>query len=119
MCARFTVLNAQEQRVGRTKCNLGGQRPWFLCPADDRQGNFADGAGGGGFICSGGAFGCRQCGGLVYESQQHAFIRKVLGTMTPASLAAELVDNTKLADVALRRGLVDADEVTIAATGPA
>jgi hypothetical protein len=45
-----------------------------------------------------------------------AFVRRVLGTMTPASLAAELVDNTKLADVALRRGLVDADEVTIAAT---
>jgi Peptidase S46 len=45
-----------------------------------------------------------------------AFVRKVLGTKAPASLAAELVDNTKLADVALRRGLVDADEATIAAT---
>jgi hypothetical protein len=44
-----------------------------------------------------------------------AFVRKVLGTKTPASLAAELVDNTKLADVALRRGLIDADEATIAA----
>jgi Peptidase S46 len=45
-----------------------------------------------------------------------AFVRKVLGTKAPASLAAELVDNTKLADVALRRGLIDADEATVAAT---
>jgi len=44
-----------------------------------------------------------------------AFVRKVLGTKAPASLAAELVDNTKLADVALRRGLIDADEAAIAA----
>jgi hypothetical protein len=45
-----------------------------------------------------------------------AFVRKVLGTKAPASLAAELVDNTKLADIALRRGLIDADEATIATT---
>ena len=45
-----------------------------------------------------------------------AFVKKVLGTKAPASLAAELVDNTKLADVALRRGLIDADEAAIAAS---
>ena len=45
-----------------------------------------------------------------------AFVRKVLGTKEPASLAAELVDNTKLSDVALRRRLIDTDEATIAAS---
>ncbi len=45
-----------------------------------------------------------------------AFVRKVLGTKAPATLAAELVDNSGLADVALRRRLIDADEATIAAT---
>jgi hypothetical protein len=45
-----------------------------------------------------------------------AFVRNVLGTKAPSSLAAELVDNTKLADAALRRSLIDADEATIAAS---
>jgi Peptidase S46 len=44
-----------------------------------------------------------------------AFVRSVLGTRAPSSLAAELVDNTKLADAVLRRSLIDADEATIAA----
>ena len=44
------------------------------------------------------------------------FVRKVLGSKAPAQLAAELVDGTKLADVELRRSLIDADEATIAAS---
>jgi hypothetical protein len=43
------------------------------------------------------------------------FVRKVLGSKAPARLAAELVDGTRLADPALRRSLIDADEATIAA----
>ncbi|MBV9971588.1 MAG: S46 family peptidase, partial [Xanthobacteraceae bacterium] len=44
------------------------------------------------------------------------FVRKVLGTSEPATVAAELVDATKLADVGSRRGLIDADAATIAAS---
>jgi Peptidase S46 len=44
------------------------------------------------------------------------FVRKVLGTSEPAAVAAELIDKTKLADVALRRRLIDADAATIAAS---
>jgi Peptidase S46 len=44
------------------------------------------------------------------------FVRKVLGTGEPAAVAAELIDKTKLADVALRRRLIDADAATIAAS---
>jgi Peptidase S46 len=36
-------------------------------------------------------------------------VRKVLGTNEPAAVAAELIDKTKLGDVALRRDLIDAD----------
>jgi hypothetical protein len=45
-----------------------------------------------------------------------AFVRKVFGNKAPASLAAELVDGTKLADVERRRRLIDADEAAITAT---
>jgi hypothetical protein len=45
-----------------------------------------------------------------------AFVRKVLGNRTPADLAAELIDGTGLADVKLRRRLLDADEATIDAS---
>jgi hypothetical protein len=43
-------------------------------------------------------------------------VRKVLGRSEPAAVAAELIDKTKLADVALRRRLIDADVATIAAS---
>jgi hypothetical protein len=43
-------------------------------------------------------------------------VRKVLGTNEPAAVAAELIDKTKLGDVALRRDLIDADAATIAAS---
>jgi hypothetical protein len=44
------------------------------------------------------------------------FVRKALGRSEPAAVAAELIDKTKLADVALRRRLIDADAATIAAS---
>jgi hypothetical protein len=43
-------------------------------------------------------------------------VRKVLGTSEPAAVAAELIDKTKLGDVALRRHLLDADAAAIAAS---
>jgi hypothetical protein len=50
---------------------------------------------------------------------QVRFVKKVLGNKSPANLAAELVDGTGLADVKLRRRLLDADEAAIAtATDP-
>jgi len=44
------------------------------------------------------------------------FVREVLGSKAPARLAAELVDGTKLADVELRRSLIDSDEAAIVAS---
>ncbi len=44
------------------------------------------------------------------------FVRRVLGDKSPAQLAAALVDNTKLADPALRRRLLDADLATLEAS---
>lgn len=44
------------------------------------------------------------------------FVKKVLGNRSPAQLAAELVDKTKLADPALRRRLLDADLATLKAS---
>jgi hypothetical protein len=43
-------------------------------------------------------------------------VKKVLGDKSPAQLAAALIDGTGLADVALRRRLLDADPATIAAS---
>jgi hypothetical protein len=44
------------------------------------------------------------------------FVKKVLGDKSPAQLAVELIDNTKLADPALRRRLLDADLATLKAS---
>jgi hypothetical protein len=44
------------------------------------------------------------------------FVRRVLGDKSPAQLAAELIDNTKLADPALCRRLLDADLATLQAS---
>ena len=74
-----TLLVAQEIPIKQTKCNFGGRRFWFLCPGVDRElgGDmyhqpcgrqctkvyFPDDAG---------AFACRLCHDLTYESvQQH------------------------------------------------
>ncbi len=45
-----------------------------------------------------------------------AFVRKVLGKKSPAELAAALVNGTGLADVNLRRRLLDADQAAIDAS---
>jgi Peptidase S46 len=45
-----------------------------------------------------------------------AFVKKVLGRKSPAQLAAELVDGTSLGDIEVRRRLLDADPVALAAS---
>jgi hypothetical protein len=45
-----------------------------------------------------------------------AFVIKVLGKKSPATLAAELVDGSGLANVDLRKNLLDADEATLRAS---
>jgi hypothetical protein len=44
------------------------------------------------------------------------FVKRVLGKKSPAALAAELIDGTGLADVALRTRLLEADPAAIAAS---
>jgi hypothetical protein len=46
-------------------CHFGGARPWFRCPVcDDRVGAVYDGR-------SRDEYACRECQGLLYESQTH------------------------------------------------
>ena len=52
-----------------TRCNYGGRRAWFICPACGRRVAI---------LYDGGAFGCRRCYGLAYNSQrQSAFDRAI------------------------------------------
>ncbi len=44
-------------------CHLGGQRPWFLCPASGCGRRVA-------LLYGGGIFACRHCYQLAYESQR-------------------------------------------------
>jgi len=46
-----------------TACNLGGQRPWFLCPARGCGRRVA-------VLYGGGIFACRHCHQLAYPSQR-------------------------------------------------
>jgi hypothetical protein len=46
-----------------TPCNLGGKRPWFLCPARGCGRRVA-------IRYGGGVFACRHCYGLAYRSQR-------------------------------------------------
>jgi hypothetical protein len=46
-----------------TACNLGGQRPWFLCPALGCRRRVA-------ILYGGGIFACRHCYQLAYPSQR-------------------------------------------------
>ncbi len=46
-----------------TECHLGGQRPWFLCPARGCGRRVA-------LLYGGGIFACRHCYQLAYESQR-------------------------------------------------
>ncbi|ESZ89344.1 hypothetical protein KT71_002891 [Congregibacter litoralis KT71] len=49
-----------------TDCNLGGQRPWFLCPAENCGQRVAL------LYFDAGFFACRHCLKLVYRSQREA-----------------------------------------------
>lgn len=46
-----------------TPCNLGGKRPWFLCPAKNCRRRVA-------ILYGGAIFACRQCYQLAYPSQR-------------------------------------------------
>ncbi len=46
-----------------TTCNLGGQRPWFICPEDHCGRRVA-------ILYCGGIFACRHCYQLAYQSQR-------------------------------------------------
>lgn len=48
-----------------TECNLGGKRPWFLCPARNCGRRVAK-------LYGGGIFACRHCHQLAYPSQREA-----------------------------------------------
>ena len=48
-----------------TECHLGGQRPWFICPANNCGRRVA-------ILYSGSIFACRHCYQLAYESQREA-----------------------------------------------
>jgi hypothetical protein len=48
-----------------TKCHLGGQRPWFLCPAKGCGRRVA-------VLYGGSIFACRKCHQLAYQSQREA-----------------------------------------------
>lgn len=47
----------------RTACNIGGQRPWFLCPASGCGRRVA-------ILYGGAIFACRHCYKLAYPSQR-------------------------------------------------
>ncbi|MCU7871346.1 MAG: hypothetical protein KZQ91_01240 [Candidatus Thiodiazotropha sp. (ex Lucinoma borealis)] len=46
-----------------TECNLGGERPWFICPAHSCGRRVA-------ILYGGGIFACRHCHQLAYPSQR-------------------------------------------------
>lgn len=48
-----------------TDCNIGGQRPWFLCPAKGCGRRVA-------ILYGGGIFACRKCHQLNYPSQRES-----------------------------------------------
>jgi hypothetical protein len=49
-----------------TSCHIGGQRPWFLCPARGCGQRVA-------ILYGGGIFACRHCYQLAYPSQREAW----------------------------------------------
>lgn len=63
--------------IAWTPCRLGGERPWFVCPAESN-----------GVECgrrvtklysAGGLFACRHCHRLAYDSQQESIRHRGLG----------------------------------------
>lgn len=53
-------------RIVRTPCNLGGSRPWFICPALGCGRRVA-------ILYGGGIFACRHCYRLAYPSQRETW----------------------------------------------
>lgn len=58
-------------RLDWTACNLGGQRPWFRCPARGCARRVA-------MLYGGGIFACRQCYKLAYPSQRETWDGRAL-----------------------------------------
>lgn len=58
-----------EIEIAWSACHFGGLRPWFVCPACD---------GHCGVLYGLGAFKCRRCHGLVYESQSESAFFRIL-----------------------------------------
>lgn len=52
-------------RIVRTPCNLGGSRPWFICPAVGCGRRVA-------ILYGGGIFACRHCYRLAYPSSRES-----------------------------------------------
>ena len=53
-------------RLDWTPCNFGGERPWFLCPAQGCGRRVA-------ILYGGGIFACRHCHQLAYPSQRETY----------------------------------------------
>jgi len=53
-------------RLDWFSCNLGGEHPWFLCPAQGCGRRVA-------ILYVGGIFACRQCHQLAYPSQRETY----------------------------------------------
>lgn len=58
-------------RLDWTSCNLGGQRPWFRCPARGCQQRVA-------ILYGGSIFACRSCYKLAYPSQRETSDERAL-----------------------------------------
>jgi hypothetical protein len=54
-----------------TRCNYGGERPWFMCPARGCGKRVA-------ILYGGGIFACRHCYQLAYESQREQDYQRAL-----------------------------------------
>jgi Zn-finger protein len=80
----WVVLSYRHQRYGqdwkteeypvfldRTRCNYGGKRLWFLCPARGCSRRIA-------ILYGGSIFACRDCHQLAYESQREAPYNRAL-----------------------------------------
>jgi hypothetical protein len=52
--------------LSSTPCNLGGERQWFICPANGCGRRVA-------ILYGGGVYACRNCYRLAYPSQREAF----------------------------------------------
>jgi hypothetical protein len=85
----------QRVRLVWTRCHLGGARPWFRCsatvgerPCGRRVAKL--------FWCGAPVFGCRQCCGLAYRSQQeiprHRAIRRAQKLRMRLSGSANLLE---------------------------